>query len=84
MFIDDIVSVERLKKGYNSLHIALRWFHVMSVEKLKKGYNSLHIALRWVHVVSVETVWFTMYILIQSLRITIFFELMFEIHISSN
>ena len=99
VFIDHIVSVERLKTGYNSLHInyiglmsrVLKdaflinlWYKVMSVETLKKGYNSLHIALHWFHVVSVETLRFTMYILIQSLRITIFFELMFEIHISSN
>ena len=34
VFIDDIMSVERLKKGYNSLHIALCWFHVVSVETL--------------------------------------------------
>ena len=80
----NVVSVERSNTAYNSLHIALRWFNVVSVERLKKGYNSLHIALRWFHVVSVETVRFTMYILIQSVRITIFFELMFEIHTSSN
>ena len=80
----NVVSVERLKTAYNSLHIALRWFNVMSVERLKKGYNSLHIALCWFDVVSVETVRFTMYILIQSVQITIFFELMFEIHTSSN
>ena len=84
VFIAHVVSVERLKTAYNSLHIALRWFNVMSVERLKKGYNSLHIALHWFDVVSVETVRFTMYILIQSVRITIFFELMFEIHTSSN
>ena len=84
VFIAHVVSVERSNTAYNSLHIALRWFNVVSVERLKKGYNSLHIALRWFHVVSVKTVRFTMYILIQSVRITIFFELMFEIHTSSN
>ena len=58
--------------------------HIMSVKRLKTGYNSLHIALHWFHVMSVETLRFTMYILIQSVRITIFFELMFKIHISLN
>ena len=84
VFIAHVMSVKRLKTAYNSLHIALRWFNVVSVERLKKGYNSLHIALRWFHVMSVETVQFTMYILIQSVQITIFFELMFEIHTSLN
>ena len=84
VFIAHVVSVERSNTAYNSLHIALRWFNVVSVKRLKKGYNSLHIALHWFHVVIVETVRFTMYILIQSVRITIFFELMFKIHTSSN
>ena len=59
-------------------YIEFNWFHVVSVERSKTEQCYKQHRMYWFHVVSVDSIYFlrfTLYLLIQSLRFTMFFEL---------